>query len=64
MEDQNPFRLRLIIETQKQGNQTNLKTPKKVSPKTLENFPSMVANFVVGGKYPYRTSTKGLVMHS
>jgi hypothetical protein len=50
MEDQNPCCLRLLQKLKKQGNQTNLKTPKKVSPKTLEKFHSMVTNSGVGGK--------------
>jgi hypothetical protein len=52
-----------LAETQKKGNETNLKLPKKYPQKTRE-IPSMVANFVVGGKSLLRSSTKGLIMHA
>jgi hypothetical protein len=41
-----------LAETQKKGDETNLKLPKKYPQKTRE-IPSMVANSVVSGKSPY-----------
>jgi hypothetical protein len=52
-----------LAETQKKGDETNLKLPKKYPQKTRE-IPSMVANSVVGGKSLLRTSTKGFIMHA
>ena len=53
MEEQNPYKLRLLQKTQKKGNKTNFKNPKSI-PKNPRDLPSMVANSVVSGKSPYK----------
>jgi hypothetical protein len=63
MEDQNPYNLKLLQKTQKKGNKTNSKIPKKYPQKTLE-ISHYGHQFCCGWEILLRTSIKGSVMHA
>jgi hypothetical protein len=52
-----------LAETQKKGDETNLKIPKN-DPQNPRYLPSTVTNSVVGGKSLLQTIIKGFIMHA